>query len=133
MTKSVTPRQMKDAFLNAIQEQFGVPLRCQICRKPMLPGQKIGMDHRHADATGGAHHYLNIRPVHAEMSGEFNCHIRKTSHPRGKHTSIDSDTHTAAKLDRTEKFVVHKPPLGEPKAEKPKRKWAPHKFVRNTA
>lgn len=47
-------------------------LICQECKEPLLPGQAIQFDHIHQHATGGAHTYQALRPIHYDP-----CHKAK--------------------------------------------------------
>lgn len=45
---------------------------CPECDEPIMLGQQIEWDHRHALIHGGEHDYSNIAPLHAT------CHTQKT-------------------------------------------------------
>lgn len=92
----------KIACLILLAHQAGTPFICGICGKPIVPGQPVQFDHHHAVGRGGAHSVKALRPVHAAKTGDFDCHTRKTAHPRGPHTAIGGDTYEAAKTKRLE-------------------------------
>lgn len=91
---------MKIAAMIRIAAETGHPFLCAICGKPILPGQRLNFDHGHAVGRDGPNTAENLFLVHDERSGEFDCHTRKTAHPRGPHTAIGGDTFEAAKTKR---------------------------------
>lgn len=87
MTKPVTRKMAVDSLLYwlmqpeaisiirlASNEGHHATLLCPECGEPILPGQVIQFDHRHADIHGGPHEYQNIRPVHYDP-----CHKKKSA------------------------------------------------------
>lgn len=112
MTKPVSRRMAVDCLLYWIGQPEAIlhilpasgdgtciRLLCPECREPILPGQVIQFDHRHADVHGGPHNYKAIRPVHYDP-----CHKKKTAR----------DIAANAKVKRLR---------GETKG-RPKKKWA---------
>lgn len=111
MTKPVTRKMAVDCLLSRIgqsqlvEDGMGGWMRvlvCRVCNKPMFAEQDIQFDHVHADKLGGSHHYLNLRPIHAD------CHKKKTK----------ADVQALAKIDRI---------TGVTKGPK-KRKWPKRKM-----
>lgn len=92
--------KMKRDCLIATAARQGTPILCAICGQPIRPGQPYAFDHGHAIGRDGANTVENLFPVHDAKVGEFNCHTRKTAHPRGPHTAIGGDTFEAAKTKR---------------------------------
>lgn len=123
-TAHATEKMKRDALVAAAAGQ-GAPIRCAICGKPILPGQRYAFDHGHAVGRGGPNTVENLFPVHDEKTGDLDCHTRKTAHPRGPHTAIGGDTFEAAKTDRlVEKHLVNKLAPGERSARKPSQRIA---------
>ncbi len=117
MTRTVNATYpMKINALVAIAAAAGQPFLCGICGKPILPGQRLAFDHTHAVGRGGKNRVEDLKPVHDEKArdSEWNCHTRKTAHPRGPHTAIGGDTFEAAKTPRIAlAAVINKPPTGQ--------------------
>jgi hypothetical protein len=91
---------MKIACLIAWMADHGTPIPCAICGSPILPGQKVAFDHRHAKTRGGDNAVLNLAPVHDEKSAPLNCHDIKTFGGAAKATTRGSDIAEGAKTDR---------------------------------
>lgn len=82
MTKPVTRKMAVDCLLWIAQEAYrdqSDPLkvdslfRCLECHDPVLPGQPVQFDHRHAIVHEGPHEHQNLWPIHTE------CHKKKTA------------------------------------------------------
>ncbi len=97
MTKPISRKMAVDCLLHRVIVQHGLPLFCDICHEPLVPGQQIQFDHIHSDVMGGKHEYQNLRPVHYDP-----CHKKKSAR----------DVAAKAKLDR----ITHKTKTG-PKAK----------------
>lgn len=125
---TATEKMKREALIAAAARQ-GTPILCAICGKPIMPGQRMAFDHGHAVGRGGPNTVANLFPVHDEKAGEFDCHTRKTAHPRGKHTAIGGDTFEAAKTPRIAPSAqVNKPPIGTERHERPTKPWASRKI-----
>lgn len=92
--KAITERMKVDCLLwHASLTPF--PIRCAICREPIIPMERergLEWDHIVPIALDGDHSYINLRPLHKE------CHRLKTS--GSKATSAGSDIHMIAKANR---------------------------------
>ena len=62
---------------------------CALCGKRIEPADKVEWDHVHALVHGGAHHYENLRPVHAEchklksaQDVKANAKVKRLANPR---------------------------------------------------
>lgn len=84
MTKPVTRKLAVDCLLDRAN-RAGQPIICTECGEPCLPGQQIQFDHIFGDKMGGAHEYLNLRPIHYDP-----CHKAKSAR----------DVAALAKVDR---------------------------------
>lgn len=101
MARAVATYPMKLAALIAAALRQHTPILCAICGYPIIPGQKFAFDHGHAVGRQGPNEVSNLFPVHDQPPGDaFDCHTRKTAHPRGPHTAIGGDTFEAAKTKR---------------------------------
>lgn len=119
-TANATEKMKRDSLIAAAAGQGG-PILCAICGKPILPGQRYAFDHGHALGRGGPNTVDNLFPVHDDKdpASEFNCHTRKTAHPRGPHTAIGGDTFEAAKTDRLEEARLTPAAPGRPWPSRP--------------
>lgn len=98
--------QQPEATITAADGSLAIYLKCPECRKPILPGQVIQFDHRHADVHGGPHNYKAIRPVHYDP-----CHKKKTAR----------DIKAKAKGDRILGLTKTRPKRKMPRRPFPKR------------
>lgn len=125
---------MKLACLIWLASEAGHPFTCAECGKPILPGQAVQFDHRHAVGRGGQNRVEDLRPVHAAKRGTqdatgnpLDCHDRKTSRPRSLATTIGGDTFEHHKTDRIAPAgIVNKRPPGEPR---PPSSWPTRKLT----
>lgn len=79
---------------------WGTPI-CPFCSNIINEREVIEFAHLLADYFGGTAEPHNLRPAH-----KF-CHRARTAHPRGKHTSVDSDQHSISKAKRLERERLH--------------------------
>lgn len=111
----------------------GHPFTCAECGRPILPGQAVQFDHRHAVGRGGANSADALAPIHAASKGTqdaagipLDCHYRKTFRPRSLATGIGSDNFEAKKVGKIiAAHAINKRPLGEPR---PPSSWGSRKL-----
>src|ERR1700733_12028817 len=84
---------------------------CSLCGKRIEPEDKVEWDHVHALVHGGAHHYNNLRPVHAQ------CHKVKSA----------KDVSANAKVKRLQNPKPSKHPLKSSGRKIPARPWPKRK------
>jgi len=126
----------KIACLILLAHQAGHPFICAECGKPILPGQTVQFDHRHADGRGGANIIANLAPLHSHPKGAedglgnpLDCHYRKTFRPRSLATGLGSDNYEAKKAPKmAAAHLVSKPPIGQPRPQTIKRSWGSRKL-----
>lgn len=109
---------MKIAALIEQAWEQGTPIMCPECGHPIMPLQKIQFDHRQAKGRGGTNTVANLRAIHAETDGPFNCHARKTTGGSAKATTLGSDVFEIAKTNRMATradLLVQKKPLDQPR------------------
>jgi hypothetical protein len=128
--------QQKIACLIMLAHQAGHPFVCAECGRPILPGQQVQFDHRHADGRGGPNVIANLAPLHShpkgaedELGNPLDCHYRKTFRPRSLATGLGSDNYEAKKAPKmAAAHAINKLPPGTPRAKAPARAMATRKF-----
>jgi len=103
MTKPVSRKMAVDCLIHRLR--INGDINCAICGGPLYALDAIQFDHIHADVHGGAHDYMNLRPLHAE------CHKTKTK----------SDVQAKAKGDRILGLTCNGPKRKIPSRPFPKR------------
>lgn len=93
----------------------GIDVLCYRCHKKLEPGQKIQREHITEIALGGADSPENCAYSHAE------CHAIVTDGTPA--TSAGSSKQRIAKVKRSGKMAVDKPPPGKRKSKSKKHPW----------
>ena len=95
MKRQAITESMKIDSLLFIASLTPFPIRCGVCREPIIPMERergLEWDHHVPIALDGDHAFYNLRPLHKA------CHRLKTS--GSKSTSYGSDIHAIAKVKR---------------------------------
>jgi len=132
-TANATPA-MKIECLIRMAAEAGHPFICAECGQPILPGQAVQFDHRHAVGRGGSNRPEDLAPLHAAKKGTMDgagnpldCHYRKTHRPRSLATALSGDNYEAKKAPQiAAKSIINKLPPGTPH---PPSAWASRKLT----